>query len=212
MQTPSKPTTPQLWVQYPCGCWNLAPYLYPRDPRPKNCGFTHTHVEPYLSFTSKYILFELDSPGKSGSFFYFSCNYCFIVRTIRHSEHKFLLSILKDYHMHVRNNLHTPLSCFYGLHCMKLPRGWKIHFVIMNNQPVPTLEHNRDGDQPADHTGLNCGKPGGMGQKLDLIHSIHTQRIWIKGPVIFISVVDIRNLFGGQLQHYLLPYQSISVG
>jgi 1-phosphatidylinositol-4-phosphate 5-kinase len=96
----------------------------------------HFHLDPadyLLSFTSKYILFELSSPGKSGSFFYFSCDYCFIIKTIRHSEHKFLLSILKDYHTHVRNNPHTPLSCFYGLHHVKLPQGRKIHFVIMNN-------------------------------------------------------------------------------
>ena len=74
------------------------------------------------------------------------------------------------------------------------------------------LEHNRDGDQPADHMGLNCGKPGGMGQKIDPIHSIHTQRIRIKGPVISISVADIHDPFGGQSRHHLLPYQSISVG
>ena len=86
-----------------------------------------------LSLTAKYILSELGSPGKSGSFFYFSRDYRFIIKTIRHSEHKFLLSILKRYHAHVKNNPHTLLSRFYGLHRVKLPRGHKIHFVIMNN-------------------------------------------------------------------------------
>ncbi|KAH7887141.1 SAICAR synthase-like protein [Phlebopus sp. FC_14] len=86
-----------------------------------------------LSLTAKYILSELGSPGKSGSFFYFSRDYRFIIKTIRHSEHKFLLSILKQYHAHVKNNPHTLLSRFYGLHRVKLPRGRKIHFVIMNN-------------------------------------------------------------------------------
>jgi len=41
------------------------------------------HLDPadyLLSFTSKYILSELSSPGKSGSFFYFSCDYCFIIK------------------------------------------------------------------------------------------------------------------------------------
>lgn len=42
-------------------------------------------------------------------------------------------SILKDYHEHVKKNPHTLLSRFYGLHRVKLPRGKKIHFVIMNN-------------------------------------------------------------------------------
>lgn len=96
----------------------------------------HFQIDPadyLLSLTSKYILSELGSPGKSGSFFYFSRDYRFIIKTIRHAEHKFLLSILKQYYTHVQENPHTLLSRFYGLHRVKLPRGRKIHFVIMNN-------------------------------------------------------------------------------
>ena len=94
------------------------------------------HLDPadyLLSLTAQYILSELGSPGKSGSFFYFSRDYRFIIKTIRHAEHKFLRSILKRYHAHVRANPHTLLSRFYGLHRVKLPHGRKIHFVIMNN-------------------------------------------------------------------------------
>ena len=94
------------------------------------------HLDPadyLLSLTAKYILSELGSPGKSGSFFYFSRDYRFIIKTIHHSEHKYLRSILKDYYKHVKENPHTLLSRFYGLHRVKLPRGRKIHFVIMNN-------------------------------------------------------------------------------
>lgn len=96
----------------------------------------HFHLDPadyLLSLTAKYILSELGSPGKSGSFFYYSRDYRFIIKTISHSEHAFLRSILKDYHEHVRSNPHTLLSRFYGLHRVKIPRGRKIHFVIMNN-------------------------------------------------------------------------------
>ncbi|KAF9068538.1 hypothetical protein BDP27DRAFT_1224210 [Rhodocollybia butyracea] len=94
------------------------------------------HLDPadyLLSLTSKYILSELGSPGKSGSFFYFSRDYRFIIKTIHHREHKFLLRVLKDYYTHVSTNPHTLISRFYGLHRVKLPRGRKIHFVIMNN-------------------------------------------------------------------------------
>lgn len=96
----------------------------------------HFHLDPadyLLSLTAKYILSELGSPGKSGSFFYFSRDYRFIIKTIHYTEHKFLRSILKDYYTHVKNNPHTLISRFYGLHRVKLPRGRKIHFVIMNN-------------------------------------------------------------------------------
>jgi 1-phosphatidylinositol-4-phosphate 5-kinase len=109
---------------------DYAPWIF-RDLRDE-----HFHLDPadyLLSLTAKYILSELGSPGKSGSFFYFSRDYRFIIKTISHSEHKFLRSILKDYHEHVQTNPHTLLSRFYGLHRVKLPRGRKIHFVIMNN-------------------------------------------------------------------------------
>ena len=93
----------------------------------------HLDTADYLlSLTAKYILSELGSPGKSGSFFYFSRDYRFIIKTIRHREHKFLMKILKAYYMHVRENPHTLLSQFYGLHRVKLPGGRKIHFVVMN--------------------------------------------------------------------------------
>jgi 1-phosphatidylinositol-4-phosphate 5-kinase len=86
-----------------------------------------------MSLTGKYILSELGSPGKSGSFFYFSRDYKYIIKTIHHGEHKFLRKILRDYYSHVQENPNTLLSQFYGLHRVKMPYGKKIHFVVMNN-------------------------------------------------------------------------------
>lgn len=117
----------------------------------------HFHLDPadyLLSLTAKYILSELGSPGKSGSFFYFSRDYRFIIKTIRHSEHKFLRRILKDYHEHVKANPHTLLSRFYGLHRVKLPHGRKIHFVIMNNIFPP----HRDIHETYDLKGSSYGR------------------------------------------------------
>lgn len=107
-----------------------------------------------LSLTAKYILSELGSPGKSGSFFYFSRDYRFIIKTIHHSEHKFLLSILKEYYNHVKSNPNTLLSRFYGLHRVKLPHGRKIHFVIMNNLFPP----HRDIHETYDLKGSTVGR------------------------------------------------------
>ena len=90
-------------------------------------------AEYLMSLTSKYILSELGSPGKSGSFFYFSRDYKYIIKTIHQSEHKFLRKVLRQYYEHVENNPNTLLSQFYGLHRVKLPYGRKIHFVVMNN-------------------------------------------------------------------------------
>ncbi|KAN0061157.1 Phosphatidylinositol-4-phosphate 5-kinase [Thecaphora frezii] len=115
------------------------------------------HLDPadyLLSLTSKYILSELGSPGKSGSFFYFSRDYRFIIKTISHQEHKFLRHILRDYHEHIKANPHTLLSRFYGLHRVKLPHGRKIHFVIMNNLFPP----HRDIHETYDLKGSSIGR------------------------------------------------------
>lgn len=87
-----------------------------------------------ISITGKYILSELGSPGKSGSFFYYSRDFRFIIKTIHHSEHKQLRKILKDYYSHVKLNPNTLISQFYGLHRLKVHGGMKkIHFLVMNN-------------------------------------------------------------------------------
>ncbi|KAF7800354.1 hypothetical protein EIP86_011604 [Pleurotus ostreatoroseus] len=107
-----------------------------------------------LSLTAKYILSELGSPGKSGSFFYFSRDYRFIIKTIHRTEHKFLRRILPQYHAHIKNNPHTLLSRFYGLHRVKLPHGRKIHFVIMNNLFPP----HKDVHETYDLKGSTVGR------------------------------------------------------
>jgi 1-phosphatidylinositol-4-phosphate 5-kinase len=107
-----------------------------------------------MSLTGKYILSELGSPGKSGSFFYFSRDYKYIIKTIHHSEHKFLRKILKEYYQHVKDNPNTLLSQFYGLHRVKVPYGKKIHFVVMNNLFPP----HRDIHQTFDLKGSTVGR------------------------------------------------------
>merc|ERR1719505_48000 len=47
---------------------------------------------------------ESYSEGRSGSFFYFTCDSRFIVKTITHREAKFLLKILKNYVMHLTSH------------------------------------------------------------------------------------------------------------
>lgn len=107
-----------------------------------------------MSLTSKYILSELGSPGKSGSFFYFSRDYKYIIKTIHHAEHKLLRRILREYYKHVLDNPNTLISQFYGLHRVKIPYGRKIHFVVMNNLFPP----HRDVHQMFDLKGSTIGR------------------------------------------------------
>ncbi|KAI8346156.1 hypothetical protein BD560DRAFT_338729 [Blakeslea trispora] len=129
---------------------DYAPWVF-RSLRDKFC------VDPadyLISLTSKYILSELGSPGKSGSFFYYSKDYRFIIKTIHYTEHKFMRKILKEYHQHISENPNTLLCRYYGLHRIKLPYGRKIHFVVMSNVFPP----NKDIHETYDLKGSTLGR------------------------------------------------------
>ncbi|KAJ2456358.1 Phosphatidylinositol-4-phosphate 5-kinase [Coemansia sp. RSA 2336] len=101
----------------------------------------HLSTEDYLvSLTDKYILSEVGSSGKSGSFFYYSQDYRFIIKTVHHTEHKFMRQILPQYYEFVRDHPHTLLSRIYGLHRIKLPQGRKVHFIVMSNILPPNKD------------------------------------------------------------------------
>ncbi|KAI9481255.1 MAG: hypothetical protein EXX96DRAFT_480589, partial [Benjaminiella poitrasii] len=115
----------------------------------------HIDAADYMmSLTNKYILSELGSPGKSGSFFYYSRDYRFIIKTIHHTEHKFMRKILKQYYEHVCHNPNTLLCRYYGLHRIKLPHGRKIHFVVMGN----VFPSNKDVHESYDLKGSTFGR------------------------------------------------------
>lgn len=78
------------------------------------------------------------SSGKSGSFFYYSANGQYLVKTISSTEYKFFRSILKNYYLHVRDYPSTLISRIYGLYKIRFSKKkgnkkFDIPFVIMNN-------------------------------------------------------------------------------
>ena len=84
-------------------------------------------------------LAELCSSGKSGSFFYYTSDGKFLLKTISRNEFKFLKGILKNYHTYLTNdNPESLISKVYGLHKMIFYRkkgkmSKKVYFSIMNN-------------------------------------------------------------------------------
>ncbi|KAF8720997.1 hypothetical protein HU200_023408 [Digitaria exilis] len=63
---------------------------------------------------------ELSSPGKSGSFFYLTSNDQYMIKTMKKSEVKIFLKMLRAYYNHVRAFENTLVTKFFGLHCVKL--------------------------------------------------------------------------------------------
>lgn len=116
-------------TQYDFKFKDYAPWVF----RHLRASFNLDPADYLISLTSRYILSELGSPGKSGSFFYYSRDFKYIIKTIHHAEHKALRKILRDYYDHVRENPDTLLSQFYGLHRVKVKNRLPIHFVVMNN-------------------------------------------------------------------------------
>ena len=85
-----------------------------------------------LILTKNKSLRELCSSGKSGSFFYFSYDNKYLLKTISENEFIVFQHMLKDYYVYMKNNKDSLLQRFYGLH-MCVFNQVKMHFVVMNN-------------------------------------------------------------------------------
>lgn len=154
-----------------------------------------------ISITGKYILSELGSPGKSGSFFYYSRDFRFIIKTIHHSEHKQLRRILKDYYSHVKSNPNTLISQFYGLHRLKVRGGIKkVHFIVMNNLFPPHRDIHHKYDLKGSTWGRYTSFPPVEQEKSDMSHITLKDLNWLERKEIISFGPKKRKIFLGQLE------------
>ena len=91
-----------------------------------------------LIITKNKSLKELCSSGKSGSFFYFSYDSKYLLKTISEGEFNLFRSMLKDYYIHMVNNKKSLLQRFFGMHVC-IFNEVKMFFVVMNNVFVTPL-------------------------------------------------------------------------
>ncbi|PRP79416.1 hypothetical protein PROFUN_08177 [Planoprotostelium fungivorum] len=110
---------------------DYAPFVFENMRR--NFGYD---TGDYLkSLGEEIALYELSSPGKSGSFFYFSLDYNFIIKTIVEAEVElFFENFLRSYYQYMLQNPNTLIVRFFGLHMVQ-PRGYnkELYFTIMDN-------------------------------------------------------------------------------
>ncbi|CAD8068511.1 unnamed protein product [Paramecium primaurelia] len=81
---------------------------------------------------------ELTSTGKSGSFFYYTADGQFTLKTIHHQEFRFLKQIMRNYYYHIKNYPETLIIKLFGMHKIGIKyqtmlREKVIYFVIMSN-------------------------------------------------------------------------------
>lgn len=71
--------------------------------------------------------------GKSGSFFYYSDDGKYIIKTLKRDEYIFLKKILPDYYLHIMKNPHTLLTRFLGFHKLIAGVGKMLYFTVLGN-------------------------------------------------------------------------------
>ncbi len=95
--------------------------------------FAIDEADYVVALTKEYNMSEIMSPGKSKSFFYFSRNLKYMLKTLYPYEAEFLRKILAHYYNHLCENRSTLLTRFLGFYAVKPHKGALRHFVVMNN-------------------------------------------------------------------------------
>lgn len=82
-------------------------------------------------------LAELCSPGKSGSFLYFTYDGNFIMKTVNKGEYKVILSTLQEYHKYLQTHPNSLITRYFGLHKIVMVsttmKRKTFYFVMMKN-------------------------------------------------------------------------------
>ena len=75
-----------------------------------------------------------ESAGLSGSFFFFSHDNKFIIKTLSSSDKKKLIQIMEgDYCSYLEQNQNSLLARIYGMYVVKKQDGKSIDLIIMEN-------------------------------------------------------------------------------
>ena len=116
--------------------FNMLRSCYGVDPRHYRTSFK---IKNAADIESSGML-EKFTEGKSGSFFYFTRDFKYIIKTVTDEEEKFLQKIAYRYYDHMKNNPNSLIVRFFGLHKVRLAREQRfITVVVMEN-----IFHNPD--------------------------------------------------------------------
>ncbi|KAL9252409.1 Phosphatidylinositol 4-phosphate 5-kinase 1-like protein [Drosera capensis] len=104
---------------------------------------------------------ELSSPGKSGSCFYLTQDDRFMIKTVKKSEVKVLVRMLKSYYQHMCRYENSLVTRFYGMHCVKPVGGQKVRFIVMGNLFCSDYRIHKRFDLKGSRYGRSIEKPEG---------------------------------------------------
>jgi hypothetical protein len=74
-----------------------------------------------------------EGSGKSGSFFFFSHDRNFIIKTMSPGEYKTFLNLFKSFMHHLMHNRDSLLARIYGVFTVKIEKLEPVHLIMMGN-------------------------------------------------------------------------------
>jgi 1-phosphatidylinositol-4-phosphate 5-kinase len=74
-----------------------------------------------------------ESQGKSGSFFFFSHDKNFIIKTMTDSDMKTFMNMFEEYFPHVSQNQKSMLARIYGVYTVQMEEIEPVHLILMGN-------------------------------------------------------------------------------
>ena len=74
-----------------------------------------------------------EGAGASGSFFFFSHDRRFIIKTMTDAELKLFLKLLPDYELHFSENPDSKISRIYGVYTIRMEKIATVHLMLMAN-------------------------------------------------------------------------------
>lgn len=80
-----------------------------------------------------------ESQGKSGSFFFFSHDKKFIIKTMNEGELKTFSDCFENYYEHLMNNSNTLMARIYGIFTVKMEDIVPVNLILMGNT-VKTID------------------------------------------------------------------------
>lgn len=139
-------------------------------------------------------MLEKFTEGKSGSFFYFTRDYRYIIKTVTSEEESFLQKIAYRYYNHMQNNPNSLIVRFFGLHKVRLaPEQRYITVVVMEN-----IFHNKEKLQIQERYDLKGSWVGRRALKSD------QERIAYKGCLKDLDLGDRKIVIGPENKSLLM--------
>lgn len=103
--------------------------------------FRHSFMLEDLSGIDSSGMLEKFTEGKSGSFFYFTQDRRYIIKTVSSGEEKFLRRFAREYYRHMKNNPESLIVRFYGLYQVQLAWEQKYISVIVMENIFYSMQH-----------------------------------------------------------------------